>query len=535
MQTGFKIQWEASTAISMAKSPHLHLLLHLRRSMSLYASPTTPSRFLPFYSLPANLNCARVLSTATRYPLQYEMIVSRPLNPPAPVPSRRLRPPPKSQLQDSEPDSGMGFEEWVDKKLSSKEDSESKAVMDKAKRKYYNKRRKRMYGESESDDENGRSRRGESDFIELKQEVVEPRTVFHREEELYFYDTFAYPWEKNKHYRMVYQLEKKYFPDQCFDKAFLQPGESNAKKGKKEVENKGVAINDDDDGDRRMVFFDESEKEKKDIKVGDVAEKKVEDFFKCLKKFPNEKDGDVAFSEPFLSTRSVGLPPKWDGPNGTVVLVNKPKGWTSFTVCGKLRRLVKVKKVGHAGTLDPMATGLLIVCIGKATKVVDRYQGMIKGYSGIFRLGEATSTLDADSPVIQREPWEHIKDEDIKKATASFCGEIYQVPPMFSAIKVGGERMYEKARKGETIELSPRRISIFSFEVERSLDDRQNVIFRVICSKGTYVRSLCADFGKALGSCAHLTALRRDSIGEYSADDAWEFQELEEQITKGYM
>ncbi|KAL6530336.1 hypothetical protein OROHE_014689 [Orobanche hederae] len=200
---------------------------------------------------------------------------------------------------------------------------------------------------------------------------------------------------------------------------------------------------------------------------------------------------------------SVGLPPKWDSPSGTVVLIDKPKGWTSFTVCGKLRRLVNVKKVGHAGTLDPMmATGLLIVCVGKATKVVDSYQGMTKGYSGIFRLGEATSTWDANSPVIQRESWEHIKDDDIKKAAVSFCGEIWQVPPMFSSIKVGGERIYEKARKGESIELAPRRISIF----------QQNVVFRVTCSKGTYIRSLCADFGQTLGSCAHLTALRRDSI-----------------------
>ncbi|PIN03513.1 Pseudouridine synthase [Handroanthus impetiginosus] len=404
--------------------------------------------------------------------------------------------------------------------------------MDKAKRKYYNKRRKRMYGESESDEENGR-RGNESDFIELKQEVVELPTLHKREEELYFYDAFAYPWEKNKHYKMVYQLEKKYFPDQCFDKAFLEPGKTNLKKGKQDLRSKGVDAKVEDD--IGLVFFEENEKEKKDVKVEDVTEKKVEDFFKCLKKFPNEKGEDVDVVEPFLSTRSVGLPPKWDGPNGTVVLVNKPKGWTSFTVCGKLRRLVKVKKVGHAGTLDPMATGLLIVCVGKATKQVDRYQGMIKGYSGIFRLGEATSTWDADSPVIQREPWEHIRDEDIKKAAASFCGEIWQVPPMFSAIKVGGERMYEKARKGESIELSPRRISIFHFDVERSLEDRQNVVFRVTCSKGTYIRSLCADFGKDLGSCAHLTALRRDSIGEYSADDAWEFQELEQEITKGYI
>lgn len=468
------------------------------------------------------------------------------------------------------PSPELSFEDWVDKKLAKNDakrsivkgkennspESESEPeMMDRAKRKYYNKRRKRMYG-SDSEDE---TRAGSGDgFVELKPEFVELRTLHKREEELYFYDTFAYPWEKDKHYKMVYQLEKKYFPDQCFDKAFLQPGEEkqsglnkggpkkagwkiHAKRGENVDLSKGVEEEEDDKG---LVFFEEKNGEdgtgKDNVVLGkEVSEKKVEEFFKCLKKAPTSKNCDVSSSsgsgEPFLASRSNGLPSTWDTPTGTVVLINKPKGWTSFTVCGKLRRLVNVKKVGHAGTLDPMATGLLIVCVGKATKLVDRYQGMMKGYTGVFRLGEATSTWDADSPVIQREPWEHIKDVDIKKAAASFVGEIWQVPPMFSAIKVGGERMYEKARRGESIELSPRRISIFQFDIERSLEDRQNLIFRVICSKGTYIRSLCADLGKTLGSCAHLTALRRESIGEYKADDAFEFQELEEEVTKGYL
>lgn len=391
-----------------------------------------------------------------------------------------------------------------------------------------------MYGSDSDQDEAGR--RDEA-FVELKPEVVEFPTLHKREEELYFHDAFTYPWEKDKHYKMVYQLEKKYFPDQSLDKAFLQPGQSNVNAanvnvdadGKGEGRKKGVGV------DEKLVFFEGKEKgEEGERGSREVKEKKVEEFFKGLKKVPGSGK-DVQVGEPFLSSRRTGLPPVWDSPHGTVVLVNKPKGWTSFTVCGKLRRLVKVKKVGHAGTLDPMATGLLIVCVGKATKLVDRYQGMVKGYSGVFRLGEATSTWDADSPVIQREPWEHIKDEDIKRNALSFCGEIWQVPPMFSAIKVGGEKMYEKARRGESIELSPRRISIFQFDTERSLSDRQNLIFRVTCSKGTYIRSLCADFGKALDSCAHLTALRRDSIGQYSADDAWDFQELEEAITKNYL
>lgn len=411
-----------------------------------------------------------------------------------------------------------------------------------------------MFGESDTD--NDGSRRSQSDdFVELKPEVVDFPRLHAREEELYFYDAFAYPWEKEKHYRMVYRLEKKYFPEYSLDKAFIDPGaepvqaeaaQGERKKGRKSKKKKDEGEERDDKG---LVFFEE---EVKDSPAGtssgaetaarDVTERKVEEFFKCLKKVPNasgrkavtkevEEDG----GEPYLVNRKTELPPIWNGPSGTVVLVDKPKGWTSFTVCGKLRRLVKVQKVGHAGTLDPMATGLLIVCVGKATKLVERYQGMVKVYSGVFRLGEATSTWDADSPVIQREPWEHIKDEDIKKTATSLLGELWQVPPMFSAIKVGGEKMYEKARRGEMIELSPRRISIYQFDTERSLDDRQNLIFRVTCSKGTYIRSLCADFGKALGTCAHLTALRRDLIGEYSVDDAWNFQELQEQITKGYL
>ncbi|TKY50487.1 tRNA pseudouridine synthase B [Spatholobus suberectus] len=493
-------------------SARFGLLCHCHRHFPTLPPPPSSSSSFSFPT-------PRLFSTP--YPLQYELIINRPSQPhtPRPPPVRHIDSP--SQTEPDEPD------------------SQAQPELDKAQRKYYNKRRKRMYG-SDSDEDSNASRH--DDFVELKPHVVEFPTLHKREEELYFYDAFTYPWEKEKHYKMVYQLEKKYFPDQCLDKAFLQPGQSNANananvntnanskdKGKGGRKKVGVG------GDEKLVFFEGKEKGEEDGSGSrDLTEKKVEEFFKGLKKVPNNNK-DVQLGDPFLSSGRTGLPPVWDSPHGTVLLVNKPKGWTSFTVCGKLRRLVKVKKVGHAGTLDPMATGLLIVCVGKATKLVDRYQGMIKGYSGVFRLGEATSTWDADSPVIQREPWEHIKDEDIKRNALSLCGEIWQVPPMFSAIKVGGEKMYEKARRGESIELSPRRISIFQFDIERSLDDRQNLIFRVTCSKGTYIRSLCADFGKALGSCAHLTALRRDSIGQYSADDAWDFQELEEAITKNFL
>ncbi|XP_015879009.3 uncharacterized protein LOC107415230 [Ziziphus jujuba] len=539
----------------MAKFLFRPKVMAFSRPISLFLLPSPKLKPFSKTSLSLSPSSLSFSTKSTRYPLQYEMIINRPTQ--SSLAQTRTRParlskPNSESSPEAEPSerpiSELGFEEWVDQKLVSERESERPSSenldMDKSKRKYYNKRRKRMYG-TDSDEE---ERRKDEGFVELKPEVVDFPTLHKREEELYFYDTFSYPWEKEKHYKMVYQLEKKYFPDQCLDKAFLEPGEANAgennaKAKVNRTKKKKMGDKKDEDGgeadNKGLVFFEkerEGKGEKESVKdvSKDVTEKKVDEFFKCLKKFPN-KGAEIGSGEPYLVTRSGELPPTWDTPYGTVVLVNKPKGWTSFTVCGKLRRLVKVKKVGHAGTLDPMATGLLIVCVGKATKLVERYQGMVKGYSGIFRLGEATSTWDADSPVIQREPWEHIKDEDIKKAAASFCGEIWQVPPMFSAIKVGGEKMYDKARRGESIELAPRRISISQFDVQRSLDDRQNLIFRVTCSKGTYIRSLCADFGKALGSCAHLTALRRDSIGEYSADDAWEFKELEEAITKTYL
>lgn len=262
------------------------------------------------------------------------MIISRPVQQQQqPAPPSRRRPrlcSPKSISKDSDPEKEeeIGFEDWVDRKLSSGPGDSKLKEMDRSMRKYYNKRKKRMYG-SDSEDEN--SRRDDDDSVELKQEVVELRTLHKKEEELYFYDAFAYPWEKNKHYKMVYQLEKKYFPDQCFDKAFLEPGQSNEslkkqgkqRKGteetkKKEVENKGLVFFDDEDGEI-------AEREGNSVVKGDISEKKVEEFFKCLKKVPN-KDNSMASTEPFLSSRSIGLPPKWDSPGGTVVLINKPKG-----------------------------------------------------------------------------------------------------------------------------------------------------------------------------------------------------------------
>ncbi|KAK4779143.1 hypothetical protein SAY86_006671 [Trapa natans] len=356
-------------------------------------------RFLRPILFPTSPLSVKLLSTtSTPYPLQYEMIINRPSQPPPGrlARSRPGRSDPSAESPDDpdKPDVDLGFDDWVDRKLSSEQQRQQSPSlgMDKSKRKYYKKRMKRMFG---SDSEDERRRERDDGFVELKPEVVEFSRLHKREEELYFYDAFAYPWEKNKHYKMVYQLEKKYFPEYSLDKAFLEPGQpSSGSNVMKNVNKQGTeAVGDD----KRWVFFEEDEQgvEEKGGEKKDVVERKVDEFFKCLKKVPSENVEEV----PYVLTRTTELPPRWDGPHGTVVLVNKPKGWTSFTVCGKLRRLVKVKKVGHAGTLDPMATGLLIVCVGKATKIVDNYQGMVKGYSGVFRLGEATSTWDADSPV----------------------------------------------------------------------------------------------------------------------------------------
>lgn len=186
-----------------------------------------------------------------------------------------------------------------------------------------------MYGSDSEDERRAREKEG---VVELKPEVVEFKTVHKREEELYFYDTFALPWEKEKHYKMVYQLEKKYFPDQCLDKAFLEPGQSNSSGGKRGdgVVAKGRGKKKGGDGeeeDKGLVFFEEgSDGLVKDEGGKDISEKKVEEFFKCLKKVPNKNSEVSGKLEPFLASRSTGLPPQWDSPAGTVVLVNKPKG-----------------------------------------------------------------------------------------------------------------------------------------------------------------------------------------------------------------
>lgn len=203
---------------------------------------------------------------------------------------------------------------------------------------------------------------------------------------------------------------------------------------------------------------------------------------------------------------------------GGVILVDKPYRWTSFDVINRLRRLLNVK-IGHAGTLDPLATGLLICCTGAWTKRITEYQRLPKEYTGIFHLGAVTPTYDLESEPQDHKPYDHITESEIMAATAAFTGEIQQVPPVHSAIKKGGKRAYELARKGEDIVLEPRPVTISDFEI--TAVQLPEVHFRVACSTGTYIRSLAHDFGRALGCGAYLSALRRTKIGTFDVADAW--------------
>jgi len=185
-----------------------------------------------------------------------------------------------------------------------------------------------------------------------------------------------------------------------------------------------------------------------------------------------------------------------------------------------------VKKVGHCGTLDPMATGLLILCVGKATKIVDTYQANDKTYTGTIRLGEGTPSQDADTDVNEHQPWEHVTDEALREAATALEGASRQMPPMYSAVKVDGRRLYESARLGVDVERKERDVFVNSFVVVRDASDARAVHFTAECSKGTYVRTLALDFCARLGTTGHLTALRRTKIGEYCVDDAWTIESL---------
>ena len=215
---------------------------------------------------------------------------------------------------------------------------------------------------------------------------------------------------------------------------------------------------------------------------------------------------------------------------GKVLLINKPLEWTSFDAVRKIRNLIKIKKVGHAGTLDPLATGLLIICTGKFTKKINEYMAREKEYTGSFTLGATTPTYDLESEPVNFKPTDQISEKKIKETTKQFTGDIMQVPPAHSAIKVEGRRVYELARKGKEVKLEPRPVTISEFEITSI--ELPVVKFRVVCSTGTYIRSLANDFGQALGSGAYLSELCRTRIGEFELKDAMSIKQFEESITK---
>lgn len=212
---------------------------------------------------------------------------------------------------------------------------------------------------------------------------------------------------------------------------------------------------------------------------------------------------------------------------GQILLIDKPLTWSSFQAVNKIKYtliknldLPKRFKIGHAGTLDPLATGLLIICTGKFTKRLSELQGQIKEYTGTITVGATTPSYDLETEINETFPTTHITAELIEQIKKQFIGTIEQFPPIFSAIKKDGKRLYEHARKGEEIEIQSRKIEISEFEITRI--ELPEIDFRVVCSKGTYIRSLAYDFGKALKSGAHLTALRRKKIGNFSVDNAVE-------------
>ncbi|TDT41851.1 tRNA pseudouridine55 synthase [Maribacter spongiicola] len=210
--------------------------------------------------------------------------------------------------------------------------------------------------------------------------------------------------------------------------------------------------------------------------------------------------------------------------NGQVILIDKPLEWSSFQAVNKLKWAIRKKfslkkfKIGHAGTLDPLATGLLIICTGKFTKKITEYQGQEKEYTGVFTLGSTTASYDLETEVNETFATDHITPDLLNTTTQQFIGDIDQAPPVFSALKQDGKRLYELAREGKTVDIPKRKVNVSAFEITDI--DGLNIHFRIACSKGTYIRSIAHDFGKALNSGAHLTALRRTKIGDFNVDIA---------------
>ena len=225
-----------------------------------------------------------------------------------------------------------------------------------------------------------------------------------------------------------------------------------------------------------------------------------------------------------------------DYQEGQILLIDKPLKWSSFQAVNKLKfglikelKLPKKFKIGHAGTLDPLASGLLLICTGKFTKRIEELQGQAKEYTGTITVGATTPSYDLETEINATFPTEHITEALILETTKQFLGEIDQKPPVFSAIKKDGKRLYEHARAGEEVEIQSRKTTIYEFEITRI--QLPEIDFRVKCSKGTYIRSLAYDFGLALQSGGHLTALRRTKIGDYSVENAITPDNFEESLS----
>tara|TARA_B100000767_G_scaffold269263_1_gene290818 strand:- start:11998 stop:12693 length:696 start_codon:yes stop_codon:yes gene_type:complete len=222
--------------------------------------------------------------------------------------------------------------------------------------------------------------------------------------------------------------------------------------------------------------------------------------------------------------------------DGEVILIDKPLKWTSFQVVNKIRWLIKstygIKKikVGHAGTLDPLATGLLIICTGKMTKSIEKFMGQEKEYKGVFSIGATTPSYDLETEINASFPIDHINDEILKNKLSEFTGTIDQKPPIFSALKKNGKRLYKFAREGKEFEIPPRKVNVSCFELTKV--KMPNLEFRICCSKGTYIRSLANDYGKALKSGAYLHELRRTRIGNHKIDDAMSIENFDKLLQK---
>ncbi len=220
--------------------------------------------------------------------------------------------------------------------------------------------------------------------------------------------------------------------------------------------------------------------------------------------------------------------PPYQFSEGACLLFDKDLNWTSFQLVKKVKYLTKAK-TGHAGTLDPLATGLLIVCTGKMTKQINQIQGLDKVYTGSIKLGATTASYDAESPEEKSEDISHLTEDQIRATAQEFLGDQLQVPPMFSSLKKNGKKLYELAREGVTIDRPPRPIHIFQFDITNI--ELPFVSFEIKCSKGTYIRSIAHDFGQKLAVGGYLSALRRTAIGQYSIDQAWTIADFEQYIS----